>query len=58
MSEEETKFRNSNKSTGKMGHKKNKKNIDQGRKIFIQELISKVEREQSNPHIDKIKAIP
>jgi len=46
MSKEETKHRNSNKYTGKMGHKRNKKNTDLGRKTFIQELISKAETEK------------
>ena len=43
---------NCNKSIGKISHKRNKENTDLGRKTFIQELISKSEREQSNSQRD------
>jgi len=52
------KHNNSNKPTGKIDHKRNKKNTDLGRKTFIQELISKVEREQSNSSKDTRKIGP
>lgn len=41
-----------------MGHKRNKKSTDLGRKTFIHELISKVEKEHSNSQRDVRKSGP
>jgi len=41
-----------------MGHKKERKSVDLGRKTFIQELISKEKKEQSSSQRDARKKGP